>query len=126
MPEVGPEVVSEVVPVVVPILPVVVPVVVVLSVVLPEVEPLVEPAFSEVVQALKTVSDAHSRAPVNPESQLRFIGLRKSERDATINKPLVIRASAAQFTHICDQKTRICSSVFLRAFSPLGRGCTVT
>ena len=75
-----------VVPVVVPmvVVPVVVvPVVVVPSVVLPEVEPLVEPAFSEVVQALKKVSDAQSRAPVNPKSHLRFIALGKSEREKT-------------------------------------------
>ena len=100
-----PEVVPEVVPVVVPVVVVpvvvvpvvvvpvvvpmvvvpvvVVPVVVVPSVVLPEVEPLVEPAFSEVVQALKKVSDAQSRAPVNPKSHLRFIALGKSEREKT-------------------------------------------
>ena len=64
-----------VVPAVVPIRPVVMP-----SVVLLEVEPLVEPAFSELVQALKAMRAAHSRAPVNPESQLRFIGLGKIER----------------------------------------------
>ena len=74
-----------VVPVVAPmvVVPVVVVPVVVPSVVLPEVEPLVELAFSEVVQALKRVSDAQSRAPVNPKSHLRFIALGKSEREKT-------------------------------------------
>ena len=96
VPEVVPEVVPVVVvpvvvvpvvvvPVVAPmvVVPVVVVPVVVPSVVLPEVEPLVEPAFSEVVQALKKVSDAQSRAPVNPKSHLRFIALGKSEREKT-------------------------------------------
>jgi hypothetical protein len=39
----------------------------------PEVEPEVDPAFSEVEQAVKMVSDEHSRAPVSTESILRFI-----------------------------------------------------
>jgi hypothetical protein len=64
--------------VVVPV--VVVPVVVVPSVVVPEVEPEVVPAFSDVVQALKRLSDAHSSTPVRAENNLLFIGIRKSER----------------------------------------------
>jgi hypothetical protein len=43
--------------------------------VLPDVEPLVlvELAFSEAEQALKRTSDEHRKAPVSPESSLRFI-----------------------------------------------------
>ena len=81
-----------VLPLVVPVvvLPLVVPVVV-LPLVLPDVLPLVVPpevvpelvpevvpAFSDVVQALKRLSDAHSRPPVNTENHLLFIGIRKS------------------------------------------------
>lgn len=82
VPDVVPLVLPEVVPVVLPlvlvpdVLPLVEPVVV-----LPDVEPLVEPVVPAVVQALKMVSDEHSKAPVSTVSHLVFISWGKMRRN---------------------------------------------
>ena len=69
--------------------------------VLPDVVPLVEPAFSEVEQALKSVSDEHKTAPVITESHLRFIRQRKCGKEGKVPVgSIAIRALAARFTRI--------------------------